>query len=122
MVETAMTHSLPVHKISAIAQRVRKVPDESVRTKLKEEVLRGKLVDPGKLEERARKLMKGRKLKAPQDLERILSDWDYILQHWNGKIEELLMYRRYFSDDKVPGAKKVRSGANKLIRRLQKLT
>ena len=122
MVETAMNHSLPVHKISAIAQRVRKVPDESVRTKLKEEVLRGKLVDPVKLEERARKLMKGRKPKAPQDLERILSDWDYILQHWNGKIEELLMYRRYFSDDKVPGAKKVRSGANKLIRRLQKLT
>ncbi len=122
MVETAMNHSLPVHKISAMAQRVRKVPNADVRTKLKEEVLRGKLLDPQKLEERARKLMKGRKPKAPEDLERILSDWNYILHHWNDKIDELLMYKKFIDQKKGTETNKVRKEAAKLIRRLQKLT
>ena len=78
MVETAMNHSLPVHKISALAQRVRKIPDEKVRNKLKEEVLKGKLIEPGKLEEKARKLLKGKKISPPNDMERILSDWNHI--------------------------------------------
>ena len=121
MVETAMNHSLPVHKISAISQRIRKIPDDKVRMKLKEEVLQGKMIEPDKLEERARKLMKGRKITPPDDMERILSDWNHILQHWNEKSEELLMYKRFFGSTNKAAVGKVKRGSAKLIRRLQKL-
>ncbi|MDP6957512.1 MAG: ParB/RepB/Spo0J family partition protein, partial [Planctomycetota bacterium] len=121
MVETAMNHSLPVHKISAIAQRVRKIPDEKIRIKLKEEVLRGKMIEPEKLEERARKLMKGKKVSPPEDMERILSDWNHILNHWNEKSDELLMYKRFFASTNKAAVGKVKRQSAKLIRRLQKL-
>ena len=121
MVEVAMSHSLPVHKISALARRVRKIPDEKVRAKLKKEVLLGKIMDPIKVDDRARKLMKGKKITPPDDMERILTDWSHILHHWNEKVDELIIYKRFFRSSNKAAVGKVQKESNRLIRRLQKL-
>ena len=118
MVATAIVHKLPVHKISAIAKKIRSIPDQDVRDKVRKDVVGGKVVHPDKVEERARKMLKGRKLRAPEDFDRMLSDWTYLMKHWNEKVEELLVYRRFF-----PGrnTSSVRSEAAKLARRLSKI-
>ena len=118
MVATAVQHRLPVHKISAIARKVRGIPDADVRERLRKDVVSGKVTLPEKVEERARKLMKGRKLRAPADFDRLLSDWTFLLRHWNEKAEELVAYRRFFPGRNVSG---LRNEAQKLTRKLAKL-
>jgi len=97
MVEAAIKHKLPVHKISAIAQKLRRIPDEEVKGRLYKEVVTGKIADADRVEEKARKLLKGRKIRVPENLDQIVSDWQYILHHWNEKIEELLVYRKHLA-------------------------
>jgi len=118
MVATAVVHKLPVHKISAIAKKVRSIPDADVRDHVRKEVMRGRIVEPERVEERARKMMKGRKVKAPEDLDRILADWTYLVRHWNEKADELLIYKRFFAGRNVGVMK---AEATKLVRKLQKL-
>ena len=118
MVATAVVHKLPVHKISAIAKKVRSIPDADVRDTVRKEVMKGRLVEPERVEEKARKLMKGRKVKAPEDLDRILADWTYLVKHWNEKADELLIYKRFFAGRNVGVMK---AEATKLVRKLQKL-
>jgi ParB/RepB/Spo0J family partition protein len=96
MVDVAVQHKLPVHKISALSKKVRSIPDEDVRERIRRDVVRGRLVEPERVEERARKLLKGRTIRPPEDLDRILSDWRYLLKHWSEKVEELLALRRFF--------------------------
>jgi ParB/RepB/Spo0J family partition protein len=96
MVAVAVQHKLPVHKISALSKKVRSIPDEEVRERIRKDVVRGRLVEPERVEERARKLLKGRTIKPPEDLDRILSDWRYLLKHWSEKVEELLALKRFF--------------------------
>src|SRR6516162_11742262 len=115
MVATAVAHKLPVHKSSAIAKKVRAIPDEAVGETVRKDVVRGRLVEPEKVEERARRMMKGRKVKAPEDLDRILSDWTYLMKHWNEKADELLMYKRFFTDRNVA---QLQSDAGKLSKKL----
>ena len=118
MVATAVEHHLPVHKISAIAKKVRSIPDAGVREKIRGDVMSGKIVEPERVEEKARKMLKGRKIKAPEDLDRVLSDWTYLLKHWNDKVEELLVYRRFFAGRNTAA---VRAEAQKLVKRLEKI-
>jgi ParB/RepB/Spo0J family partition protein len=118
MVATAVEHKLPVHKISAIAKKIRSIPDADVREKVRRDVVGGKLVEPERVEEKARKLLKGRKIKAPEDLDRILSDWGYILKHWNEKIEEILVYKRFFAGRNTSA---LRGEASRLSKKLLKL-
>ncbi len=118
MVATAVEHKLPVHKISALARRVRSIPDEKVRERLKKQVIEGRLVEPEKIDEKARTLLKGRKLKAPEDFDRTLSDWSYILRHWNDKVEELLRYRRFFAGRNTA---LVQAEARKLSKKLERV-
>jgi ParB/RepB/Spo0J family partition protein len=118
MVATAVEHKLPVHKISAIAKKVRSIPDEDVRDRIRKDVMKGRLVEPEKVEEKARKLLKGRKIKAPEDLDRIIADWGYLLKHWNEKAEELLVYKRFFTGRNVAALK---GEAQRLSRKMEKL-
>jgi ParB/RepB/Spo0J family partition protein len=118
MVATAVVHKLPVHKISAIAKKVRSIPDADVRERVRGDVMSGKIVEPERVEEKARKLMKGRKLKAPEDLDRVLSDWGHLLKHWNEKVEDLLVYKRFFAGRNT-GA--VKTEALRLVKRLEKI-
>jgi ParB/RepB/Spo0J family partition protein len=118
MVATAVAHKLPVHKISAIAKKVRSIPDADVRDQVRKQVMKGKLVEPERVEEKARKMMKGRKVKAPEDLDRILSDWTYLIKHWNEKADELLVYKRFFGGRNVAA---IKAEAAKLSRKLVKL-
>ncbi len=118
MVATAVIHKLPVHKISAIAKKVRSIPDADVREHVRKEVMKGKLVEPESVEEKARKMMKGRKVKAPEDLDRILADWTYLVKHWNEKADELLIYKRFFEGRNVAA---IKSEAAKLSKKLVKL-
>jgi len=118
MVATAVEHKLPVHKISAIAKKVRSIPDAGVREKIRGDVMSGKIVEPERVEEKARKMLKGRKLKAPEDLDRVLSDWSHLLRHWNEKVEELIVYKRFFAGRNTAT---VKSEAQKLIKRLEKI-
>lgn len=119
MVEAAIDHKLPVHKISAIAQKLRRIPDEEVKKKLHQDVIKGKLVDPDRVGEKARKMLKGRKISAPENLDQIVNDWQYILHHWNEKLEELLVYKRF-----LPGARNhsaLRSEVETLSKKLGKV-
>lgn len=118
MVRTAMDHRMPVHKISAIAQRVRQIPDEDVRERIKQDVVRGRLTDPDKVGEKVQKLLKGRKPKPPEDLDRVISDWSYLLRHWSEKVEEILVYKRFF-DGRSTSV--LRGEAGKLAKKLEKL-
>lgn len=118
MVATAVVHKLPVHKISAIAKKVRSIPDAQIRDQVRKEVVKGKLVEPERVEEKARRMMKGRKVKAPEDLDRILADWTYLVRHWNEKTDEVLIYKRFFAGRNVAALK---AEAAKLARKLQKL-
>ncbi len=118
MVATAVVHKLPVHKISAIARKVRNIPDPEVRERIRRDVVGGRLTAPEKVEEKARLLLKGRKLKAPEDLDRVLADWTYVLRHWNEKIEELAVYKRFFPGRSVAA---IRAEAQKLARKLTRL-
>ena len=118
MVATAVIHKLPVHKISAIAKRVRSIPDAGVREKIRSDVMSGKLVEPDRVDERARKMLKGKKLKAPEDLDRVLSDWGLLLKHWNEKLDELIVYKRFFAGRNTVT---VKGEAQRLIKRLEKI-
>ena len=70
-----------------------------MRDSIRKDVMRGRLVEPERVEERARKMMKGRKVKAPEDLDRILADWTYLVKHWNEKADELLIYKRFVAPE-----------------------
>jgi ParB family transcriptional regulator, chromosome partitioning protein len=118
MVQTAVEHKLPVHKISAIAQRVRQIPDQAVRERVRQEVVKGKLIEPEKVEEKAKRMLRGRKPKAPENLDRLISDWTYILHHWNEKVEEILVNKRFFEGRSIATLK---GEASRLSRKLAKL-
>lgn len=118
MVATAVQHKLPVHRISAIAKKVRGIPDEGVREKIRKDVVSGRLVEPDRVEERARKMLKGRKITAPEDFDRILKDWSFVVAHWGEKVEEILVYKRFFPGRNVAGLK---ADAAKLAKKLAKL-
>jgi ParB/RepB/Spo0J family partition protein len=118
MVATAVQHKLPVHKISAIARKIRGIPDHEVRDRIRRDVVEGRITAPEKVEEKVRKLLKGRKLKAPEDFDRFLSDWTYLLAHWNEKADELVAYKRFFAGRNTAA---VRSEAQKLVKKLVKV-
>ena len=119
MVESAIKHKLPVHRISLLARQVRSIPDEEVRERVRKEVVRGRLVDPEAVEQKARGLMKGRTAKPPEDLDRLLQDWTYLVTHWNEKAEEMLAYKRFFGGRNVA---RLKAEAQRLGRRLAKLS
>ncbi len=119
MVESAIKNRLPVHKISAMAQRLRQIPDETVKARLKKEVIGGRIARVERIEEKAKKLLKGRKIKAPENLEQIVADWQYILHHWNEKIDELLVYKKHLR--RALGLSKLKSEAATLTRRLNRI-
>ncbi len=118
MVETAVEHKLPVHRISEIARRVRGIPDAEVRERIRRDVVRGRLVEPEKVQEKARRLLKGRKIKAPVDFDRVLSDWTYILKHWSEKADEIVVYKRFFPGRNTSA---LRAQAASLARKLSRL-
>jgi ParB/RepB/Spo0J family partition protein len=118
MVETAVAHKLPVHRISAMAKKIRGIPDAGVREKLRKDVVAGRVTEPERVEERARKMLKGRKLQAPEDFDRLLKDWGFVLGHWSEKIEELLVYKRFFPGRNVAG---IKAEAGKLSKKLARL-
>jgi len=118
MVESAIRHKLPVHKISLLARQVRSIPDADVRERVRKDVVRGRLVDPAAVEQKARGLMKGRTVKPPEDLDRLLQDWTYLVAHWNEKAEEMLAYKRFFGGRNVA---RLKAEAQRLSRHLGKL-
>ncbi len=119
MVETAIAHKLPVHKISSIAQKIRRIPDEKVREEVKRDVIRGRVTGPEEVQEKARKLLKGRSPAAPADLDRLVGDWSRRIRGWNGELDEIVLYRRFLNE---PGrADVLRSEIRRLVARLQRL-
>ena len=118
MVETAVEHKLPVHRISAMAKKIRGIPDVGVREKIRKDVVNGRITEPDRLEERARKMLKGKKLSAPEDFDRVLKDWGFVVTHWSEKIEELLVYKRFFPGRNLAV---IRAEAATLAKKLAKL-
>jgi ParB family chromosome partitioning protein len=119
MVETAIQNRLPVHKISALAQKIRRIPDEAVREEVKRQVIRGRVTAPEAIQEKARKLLKGRPAKAPGDLDRLLGEWARRIRGWSTELDELMLYRRFLRE---PGrADTIKAEINRLVVRLQRL-
>ncbi len=120
MVQTAIDKKLPVHKISALAQKIRRIPDEDVRARVKAQVIRGRVTQPEQVQERAKELLKGRKPKAPADLDRLLGEWAARIRAWNTELDELMLYKRFLGE---PGRADVLKGEiGKMGARLQRLT
>ena len=120
MVETAIQNKLPVHKISALAQKIRRIPDEKVREELKRQVVRGSVTAPEAIQEKARKMLKGRPSKAPEDLDRRIGEWVRKLKGWSSELDELVLYRRFLRE---PGRSDVlKSEIDRFVVRLQRLT
>lgn len=119
MVKTAIKEKLPVHKISDLAQKIRRIPDPTVREQLKRDVVKGKIIDPAALDVKARKLVKGRPVKAPVNLDVILGTWERTLGEWSDRVEELLVYRKFLSDG--PKGANLRREAAALAKKLSKL-
>ncbi|MBI2932924.1 MAG: ParB/RepB/Spo0J family partition protein [Planctomycetes bacterium] len=120
MVQTAIDKKLPVHKISALAQKLRRIPDEEVRERVKADVIRGRVVVPEQVQEKARVLLKGRKPKPPSDLDRLLGEWVARVRQWSTELDELMLYKRFLAE---PGrADVLKSEVQKLSARLQRLT
>ncbi|MBI4565536.1 MAG: ParB/RepB/Spo0J family partition protein [Planctomycetes bacterium] len=120
MVETAIQNKLPVHKLSALAQKIRRIPDEEVREEIRREVVRGRVTVPQAVQEKARSLLRGRAPKAPADLDRILGAWARKVRAWSGELDELVFYRRFLRE---PGrADGLRSELQRFVTRLQRLT
>ena len=120
MVETAIQNKLPVHKISALAQKIRRIPDDKVREEVKRDVVRGRVTAPEAVQEKARKLLKGRPAVAPGDLDRRLGEWSRRLRAWNTELDELMLFRRFLRE---PGrADGLKSEITRFPVRLQRLT
>jgi ParB/RepB/Spo0J family partition protein len=120
MVDSAIKNKLPVHRISQMAQKIRRIPDQKVKDRVYKDVLEGKIVQPDKVEEKARKLLKGRKIQVPDNLEQIVSDWQYILHHWNEKIEELMVYKKYLR--RAAASPLLNKEVDQLVKKLNKVT
>jgi ParB/RepB/Spo0J family partition protein len=118
MVAVAVEHKMPVHRISAISKKIRSIPDKEVRETLRRDVVEGRLLDADRVEEKARQMLKGRKIEPPDDLDRILSDWKHLLRHWGEKVEELGALKRFFAGR---NAAEIRAEALKIAAKLQKL-
>jgi ParB family chromosome partitioning protein len=119
MVETAIQNKLPVHKISALAQKIRRIPDDRVREELKRDVVRGRVTTPDAIQEKTRKLLKGRPAVVPQDFDRRLGEWSRRLRGWNAELDELMLYRKFLRE---PGrADVLKADIARLSARLQRL-
>ena len=120
MVKTAIQHKLPVHTISSMAQKVRRIPDDHVRARVKKEVIRGRLTKPEQVDLKARKLMKGRKRRMPADFHGILEDAIKDMKSFSAELDGVLIYRRYLVEAGAPGTA-LRNESKKLLRKLSKL-
>ncbi len=118
MVATAIQKKLPVHKISMIAQKIRRIPDEGVRERIRQDVIRGKVVSSEEVQEKAKQLLKGKKITAPTDLDRTLGEWAKRLRQWNQELDELMLYKKFLAE---PRADHVKAEVGRLIARLQRL-
>ena len=101
-----------------VAVAAERIPAGTTGEKIRKDVVNGRVTDPERLEERARKMLKGRKLTAPEDFDRVLKDWGFVIGHWNEKIDELLVYKRFFPGRNVAG---IKAEAAKLAKKLAKL-
>ena len=120
MVKTAIRHKLPVHTISSMAQKVRRIPDEQVRARVRRDVIRGRLTKPDDVDEKVRSLMKGRKRQMPSNLEAILQDGACEMKRFYGQLDSILIYRRYLAGAGA-AATALRRESGKLVKKLQKL-
>ena len=120
MVKTAIKHKLPVHTISSMAQKVRRIPDEQVRERVRKDVIRGRLTKPDDVDEKVRSLMKGRKRQMPSNLEAILQDGACEMKRFYGQLDSILIYRRYLAGAGA-AATALRRESGKLVKKLQKL-
>lgn len=119
MVMTAIEKKLPVHKISAIAQKIRRIPDEEVRQRVKAQVISGRVTAPEQVQEKARQMLKGRKPKEPADLDRLIGGWVARVKQWNSELDELMLYKRFLGE---PGrADVLKSEVSKFAARLERI-
>lgn len=119
MVATAIKHKMPVHKISAIAQKIRRIPSPELREQLRKNVIQGKITDPEALEQKAQKFLKSHKMSVPSNLNEMLADWGRRLDEWSDKLGELSLYRKYLRNS--PAGHGVQKKVNALIKRLSKI-
>lgn len=119
MVETAIAKKLPVHKISALAQKLRRIPDDEVRDRLKRDVVRGRVVAPEAVQEKAKQMLKGRAPKAPADLDRQLGEWSKKIRTWGAELDELMLYRKFLREHGT--ADVLKGEIRRLITRLERL-
>jgi ParB/RepB/Spo0J family partition protein len=121
MVKTAAKKGLAVHAISKLSQKLRQVPDAEVREKLRVQVSKGRLTQPGELDAMARKLLKGRKIKPPENLEKLVGEWLAWFEEAEAKADAMLALRKHLKAG--DGATvKFRVAVTRLIKKLEKLT
>lgn len=121
MVSTAAKKKLAVHTISQIHQRIRRVPDEKVREKIRKEVIRGKVSKPEDVDTLARKYLAGRKIKTPDNLDVLVESFVESMEDWSQRVNEILPFCRSIEENPKLAAKVSRS-LDKLLKNLARLT
>lgn len=119
-VKVAAEKKLSAHTVQGIGQKVREIKDEAIRSRVKEEFVKGKVTTPEEVVKKARQL-EGRKKKddAPPDLLLVIGNWTVQIKQWNEQLDQVIRYLAYI--DSVPQvAEKFRDAVKELIARLEK--
>lgn len=122
MVETAAKNNLAVHKISKMAQKIRRIPDPKVRERVKGEVVRGRIKDPTQIDERAQNLLKKSGGSAESaNLASLAETWQKTLQEWEERLAELALYRKALKAEDGEAVKGLARQIRRLISALERL-
>lgn len=119
MVKTAIKHKMGVHTISKIAQNVRKVGNDKIQDKLRQEVISGKRVSPEEVEERAIQLV----VKDRSDevnISGVISEWTSKLNTVSNELQNLVSLKDHIKRYPLQAAH-LKVVVRKLVHDLNKL-
>jgi len=122
MIKTAAKNRLPLHTLSKINQSLKKIPDENVKKKIKQQVISGKIITPEDIEKKAEPMLhaKAEKGKPPPDLIIVIARWTDSIKDWRKALREVIPYRDYLdTSPKIAG--EFRSEIKGLVGDLEKL-
>jgi ParB family chromosome partitioning protein len=99
MIKTAAEKHLPLHTLTKINQSLKKIPDEKIKEKIKQQVISGKISTPEDVEKKAEPLLhaKAKKNEPPPDLMIVISHWTIAIKDWRKALREVIPYRAYFN-------------------------
>jgi len=122
MVKTAAREHIPLHTITKFSKALEDIPEEIVRKKIKDKIVRGEITDPKEIGKKAEPMLraKAEKGKPPPDLIVVIAEWTSSIKGWRKALRAVIPYRDYL-DTSPTIAKEFRDEVQGLIAELEKL-